>query len=72
MAEPAGTTGASWRAVVEASTDALWLLDADGTTVWANRRDRVKFCSMVMIHSPLSAQPLRCRITVHEITVFPD
>ncbi|MBM7508696.1 PAS domain S-box-containing protein [Nocardioides salarius] len=38
MAEPAGTTGASWRAVVEASTDALWLLDADGTTVWANRR----------------------------------
>ncbi len=38
MAEPAGTTGAPWRAVVEASTDALWLLDADGTTVWANRR----------------------------------
>ena len=38
MAEPAGTDGPSWRALVEAGTDGLWLLDVDGTTVWANRR----------------------------------
>ncbi|WP_341243257.1 PAS domain-containing protein, partial [uncultured Nocardioides sp.] len=38
MAEPARTDGPSWRALVEAGTDGLWLLDVDGTTVWANRR----------------------------------
>ncbi|MEN8708348.1 MAG: PAS domain-containing protein, partial [Nocardioides marinisabuli] len=27
-----------WRSLVEASTDALWLLGTDGTTVWANAR----------------------------------
>ncbi len=38
MAEPTDQAPASWRGLVEASTDALWLLDADGTTAWANQR----------------------------------
>ena len=38
MADSPDLSPSVWRSLVEASTDALWLLGTDGTTVWANAR----------------------------------
>ncbi len=38
MVAAADDAPVSWRALVAASTDGLWLLEPDGTTVWANAR----------------------------------